>query len=334
MKKRTLGSYCLFFLLVGVGAPWWGAESLDLRQVFESLRGTASADGMIFFYQRLPRVLLGLFAGGGLALAGAAFQVLFRNPLVEPYTIGITGGAAIGAFLTVAFPTLAFQWGPLGSAQIFSLLGTLLGLGGILVFAQRQGRMNIHVLLLAGVTVSIVTSGLILFITYLLNPYLLANFHRWMVGSVAVIGFRELSAMFPLLVPGTGLLLLYAPELNHLSLGREAALGHGVPVDQVERAVIVGGGLVTAAVVSLVGPIGFVGLIIPHIVRRVSGLDQRVVLPASFFLGGAALAFCDAIARTVMAPTELPVGVITSILGGVIFILMLSRSLDGTRTTR
>jgi iron complex transport system permease protein len=320
---RRLMPYCLAFLCLAAVAPWLGAEPLEYRRIAAYFQGEANPDGTIFFQQRVPRVLLALLAGGGLALVGAAFQVLFRNPLVEPYTIGITGGASVGAFLTVAFPALCVGLGPFNSTQLFALLGTAAALLLIFSFARRRQGMNIHVLLLAGVTVGMICSGLILLITYLIDPYLLTSFHRWMMGSVAVVGFRELSALPAPLLPGVGLLLLHARGLNHLSLGPEVALGHGVDVRRLERDVFIGGGLITAGVVSMVGPIGFVGLIVPHVVRRLSGFDQRLVLPASFLLGGAALCACDAVARTVIAPAELPVGVITALVGGPLFVYLL-----------
>lgn len=325
MNLRHLPGYGLIFLGVALLAPWLGPEPLDYDRVLAYLRGETHPDATIFYFQRVPRVLLALLAGGGLALVGAAFQVLFRNPLVEPYTIGITGGAALGAFVTIVCPGLCFAWGPLNATQLFALLGTALTMALIFLFARRREGLDIHVLLLAGVTLSIVCSGIILLITYFINPYLLTTFHRWMMGSVAVIGYRELAGLLPLLLPGVGLLALHARGLNHLALGREMALGHGVDVRRLEIEVFVGGGLITAAVVSLVGPIGFVGLIVPHMVRRLSGYDQRLVLPASFLLGGAALCACDTVGRIVIAPTELPVGVITAVVGGPLFIVLLLR---------
>lgn len=323
-----IAPYVCVFVAVALVAPWLGAESLDTDHVLAYLQGESHPDATIFYSQRAPRVLLALLAGGGLAMVGAAFQVLFRNPLVEPYTIGITGGAAVGAFLTIVFSSLCFAWGPFSSTQFFALVGTGATMALIFTFARRREGMDIHVLLLAGVTVSIVCSGVILMITYFISPYLLAAFYRWMMGSVAVVGYRELSGLLPLLLPGMGLLVINAPGLNHMSLGQEVALGHGVDVRRLEIEVFIGGGLISAAIVSLVGPIGFVGLIVPHMVRRISGYDQRLVLPASFLLGGAALCACDTVARIVIAPTELPVGVITSVIGGPLFIYLLVR---GTR---
>jgi len=325
MKARPLAIYALLFLAVACVSPWIGDVTLSRPELAASLQARALPDWYadILIDHRIPRVILGLLAGGTLAVVGASFQVLFRNPLVEPYTMGITGGAALGAFLTIAVPRLAVTWGPFGSLQLFALAGTALTLALLYVYARRGAGMNVYTLLLAGVTISIICAGAIMLISYLADPYSLAAFHHWMMGGLSVLGYRQLAGLFPLLVPGLGLLFLHANDLNHLALGEETALGHGVAVSEVQRDVFIGGGLATAAVVSLVGPIGFVGLIIPHAVRRISGFDQRLVLPASFLLGGAALATCDAVARTLIAPTEIPVGIITAIVGGPLFIRLL-----------
>ena len=323
MKIKTILLYSMVFLAVALISPWIGPESIDVAKVLRFIQGDINPDGNIFWYQRVPRVLLGLLAGGGLALVGASFQVLFRNPLVEPFTLGMSGGSALGAFLTISIPSLWVVWGPLSSVQIFALGGSAACLALIYSLAKRPQGMAVHTLLLAGVTISIICSGAILLLTYLSNPNAIVMFQRWMMGGIDVIGYGELVSLCPLLFPGLGLLFFHANDLNHIALSEEIALGHGVAVKKVKRNVFIGGGLTTAAIVSLVGPIGFVGLIIPHSVRRLSGFDQRLVLPCSFLLGGAALAACDSIARTVLAPTELPVGIITAIVGGPLFIYLL-----------
>jgi iron complex transport system permease protein len=323
MKTRAVILYGLLFLSVFLVLPWIGPESIDPGKIIQFLSGNNTPDGSIFWLQRLPRVILGLLAGGALAVVGAAFQVLFRNPLVEPFTLGVSGGAALGAFIAISIPGLWLTWGPFSTLQILAVLGASLSLSLIYRLAHRQGGVSIYTLLLAGVTISIMCGGGILLLTYLSSPNALVVFQRWMMGGIDVVGFHELSALFPILLPGIGILFLHANDLNHIALGEEMALGHGVDVKIVQRDVFIGGGLATAAVVSLVGPIGFVGLIVPHAVRRLSGYDQRLVLIGSFFLGGASLAVCDALARTVLAPTELPVGIITALIGGPLFIYLL-----------
>jgi len=329
MRPRfPLSAYLVLALLVLLVAPWIGTESVGLDHARAYLGGDENPWGEILFRQRIPRVLLGLVAGGTLALVGAAFQVLFRNPLVEPYTLGVTGGASLGAYLGIAFPALAISVGPLSSMQFMAVVGAGVTLGIIYVFARGKSGLSTHTLLLAGVTIGIVCGGAIMFLTYISNPHQLILIHRWLMGGIDVVGYRELGTLLPFLLPGLGLLLVNAPALNHLSLGEDMATGHGVDVGRVHTSVFVGGGLATAAVVSLVGPIGFVGLIVPHAVRQLSGFDQRRVLPASFLLGGAALGACDCVARTLMmylrdSPTELPVGIITALVGGPLFIRLL-----------
>lgn len=327
MKKAVL-LYALLFMAVFITAPWIGPERIALHQVSDFLKGISSPVGNIFWLQRLPRVLLGLLSGGALAVVGAAFQVLFRNPLVEPFTLGVSGGASLGAFTAIAVPSLWIGWGPFSSLQLFAVIGAFLSLFLIYRLAHRRGGVSITTLLLAGVTISIICGGGILLLTYLAHPNALVIFQRWMMGGIDVIGYREIISLLPLLLPGLAMIGWHARDLNHIALGEEMALGHGVDVEGVQRDIFIGGGLATAAVVSLVGPIGFIGLIVPHAVRRLSGYDQRTVVIGSFCLGGAALAACDALARTVLAPTELPVGIITALVGGPIFIHLLIRRLE------
>ncbi len=324
--RYRLAPYIVFFLAVLALAPWIGPETVSPTAVSAWLTGSGDPAGHIFFSLRIPRVLLGLVAGGTLAVSGAALQVLFRNPLVEPYTLGITGGASLGAFLTIAFPVLAVGWGPLDATQLFALSGA--GVTLWLVYRMAAGRsgMALQTLLLAGVSVSVVCMGAIVLLTYLTSPHKLMVFQRWVMGGLGTVGFADLASMAPVLLPALGTVLLHGRDLTHLALGDELALGHGVDVGAVQRRVFLGAGLATAAVVGAAGPIAFVGLIIPHAVRRLTGVDQRVVLPASFLLGGGVLALCDCIARTLLAPSELPVGIITSVAGGPLFIYLLLRN--------
>ncbi len=323
---RRVAPYLVLFVVVAAGAPWIGPEPVSWHAVVRWLEGAGDRGGHIFFTLRVPRVWLGLLAGGTLAVSGAALQVLFRNPLVEPYTLGITGGASLGAFLTIVFPALALTWGPFYSTQLFALAGAALTLWLIYRLASGPAGIGLQTLLLAGISVSVVCMGVIVMLTYVTTPHKLMVFQRWIMGGLGTVGFRDLASISPLLLPGAGVVLFHSRDLNHLALGNDLARGHGVEVGQVQRDVFLGAGLSTAAVVSAAGPIAFVGLIVPHAVRRLSGVDQRVVLPASFLLGGAVLALCDCAARTLLSPSELPVGIITSVVGGPLFITLLLRS--------
>jgi len=170
---------------------------------------------------------------------------------------------------------------------------------------------------------NILASGAIMLLRYLLNPHLMVEIDRWLMGGIDVIGYDYISTVLILIIPSSALLLTLPNELNALSLGEEMAYGYGVNVKNVHMKAFIGGGILTAAIVSVAGPIGFVGLIIPHIVRALSGSDNRIVLPASFLTGAAFLAICDAFARTVIAPTEMPVGIITAVIGAPVFIRLL-----------
>ncbi len=332
MNKRALLLYFAIFLAAALITPWFGAESITVRDAAAFFTAQSGPLSEIFWLQRMPRLLLALIAGGTLAAVGASFQVMFHNPLVEPFTLGISGGSALGAFIAISWPSLWLVWGPFSSVQVFAALGAGGTLFLIYSLSRKRSGISVTVLLLAGVTISIICSGAILLLTYLASPQSLVVFQHWMMGGIDILGYRELAFLAPLLLPGLCLLFLHARDLNHLALSEEMALGHGVAVGAVRRDIFIGGGLATAAVVSLVGPIGFVGLIIPHAVRQMSGFDQRMVLPASFLLGGAVLAVSDTFARTLIAPTELPVGIITAILGGPLFIYLLVAGRTSMRT--
>ena len=323
-----------FFVFMGIyGAlsagvllisPLFGSESLTLPQVLQGLfSNEPHVEADIFLYHRIPRVLLAFLVGGSLAVSGSALQVILRNPLAEPYILGMAGAGSLGAVAAISLPGWLFPLGPFSSVQIFSLAGCLLCIWAIYRFASTTMGVSMTTILLAGVTINILCGAAILLLRYVVSPHLLIAMDRWMMGGLDIVGYPDLVALLPFAVPGLTLIGLGANALNQLALGDDMALGHGVAVGLVQKQILLGTGLSCAAAVSLAGPIGFVGLIIPHAVRRLSGLDNRLVLPASFCLGGAFLTLCDLIARTVVAPTEMPVGIITAMVGGPVFLRIL-----------
>lgn len=324
-----IAAYAVPFILCAVILPFVGPGSDTLAGPFAD--GSPDADAFIFYELRLPRIILALFAGGALALTGACFQVILRNPLAEPYTLGVTGGAAVGAVLALSVRGLGYSFGPFSTVQAFALAGAFAVMFVIYRLARRPQGISMSVLLLAGVTLSIFCGGLVLFVRYLADPHSLLSMDHWLMGGLSVFGFRELLPLAPFMAVGLVILLMQIPTLNHLSLGEGLAAGHGVDVARVQKMVFIGGSLLTAGAVSLTGPIGFVGLIVPHAVRRLSGFDQRVVVPASFLLGGAFLALCDMLGQSVLPmliegiskAQQTPVGVITAIIGGPVFIKIL-----------
>ena len=323
-KKSKIYAFLAVFGVFLAVFPWIGAEKLSFRQVFGFVVGDWTADGMIFFQIRLPRVLLGLLAGGALAMAGAALQVIFRNPLAEPWTLGIAGGASLGAFLARVCPFLWFALGPLNTSQALALLGAAGALGLVLALARRSPA-GAQTLLLAGVTLGVVCGGAIMVISGFISPWKLAEFHRWLLGGLDAADWASVGALAALAVPGVALLLAQARNLNPLGLGEDMAAGQGVDVARVRRWTAIGAGLASAGVAAVAGPIGFVGLLAPHAVRKIVGPDARLVLPCSFLFGGALLAACDALGRWAAAPLEVPVGALTAVLGGPLFLALLAR---------
>ncbi|MBI2300980.1 MAG: iron ABC transporter permease [Armatimonadetes bacterium] len=328
---RLVGLVILFSLLlvlVALVALAAGSTRVSLHEalsVWGTPRAADSTAYQIIFRQRLPRVILGALVGFGLGLAGTAFQAILRNPLADPYTLGVASGSAVGAVVAISFP-VSLALGPFTTVQAAALLGA----GLIMLLIYRLGtsgrEFRVEGLLLGGVTVALVASSGILLIRTVADPTHLVAIDRWLMGGLVVIGSRDIAAILPLLLPGVVVLLQLGGAFNQLALGEELAHGRGVDPASVQRWAFFAASLVTAAVVSVAGPIGFVGMIVPHAVRRVVGVDHRVVLPCAALAAAAFLVACDAVARTVVAPTELPVGVVTAILGGPVFVGILMRS--------
>ncbi|PIE22700.1 MAG: transporter permease [Planctomycetota bacterium] len=326
-ERRHFGLYlyaalALLSLLI---FPFVGAEDLCLRTIWSDLsQGRVSqVDTEIFVSLRLPRVLLAFLTGAVLAVCGNAFQVILRNPLATPYTLGVTGGAAVGAYLAIAFPALNLSLGTVTTVQFMAMAGSALIVFLIYVASRKRTGISTHTMLLAGVTISIICGALILLIRYLTKPGLLVSLDRWTMGQLDTVGFESLYAVAALSLLGLLFIALSARGLNHISLGEDLAMGHGVDVARVQKLCFIGGSLATASVVSVAGPIGFIGLIVPHAVRKISGFHNQRVLLGCFFVGGAFLVICDAVARTLLAPSEIPVGVISALIGGPCFVYVL-----------
>ena len=308
-------------------APFIGQTPLSFTRVFSlSVPFADNIDAQIFFLARLPRSLAAALVGGTLAAAGVVFQGLLRNPLATPYTLGTSAGASFGAMAAITFGSLIPLGLPMGGVAGASLAGALLAVLVVYALATaRHSGLSTTVLLLAGVTMNSFFSALILFVQYLSDFTETFRALRWLMGDLDVAGYEPILGALPLIVIAlTGFAWLARP-LNVLSLGADAAATRGVDVTRAQRVAFFSGSLATGAAVSVGGPIGFVGIIVPHLVRLVVGADHRLVLPASFFFGAAFLVICDVLSRIVMAPLELPVGIITALIGGPFFLWMLIR---------
>ena len=304
-------------------APFVGTTPLRISHVFDSR--TAAPDNLdrqIFFIARLPRALAAALVGGALAGAGVVVQGLLRNPLATPYTLGVSAGAALGAMLAITFGA-AF---PLVGVASASLAGALIAVAIVYGLASaRHAGLSTTVLLLAGVTLNAFFSALILFVQYLSDYAQTFRAIRWLMGDLDVASYLPLLAALPFIVVAFAAFAWLARPLNLLSLGPDAAEARGLDVVRAQRIAFFSASLATGAAVSIGGPIGFVGIIVPHLVRRLVGADHRLVLPASICFGAGFLVLCDMLARTVIAPLELPVGVITALIGGPFFLWLLVR---------
>jgi iron complex transport system permease protein len=309
-----------------ITAPLVGPTSISLRRVFDwSIPYADNTDAQIFFVARLPRTLSGAMVGALFAAAGVVFQGLLRNPLATPFTLGVSTGAALGAILALTFGWSIAVFG-ISAVPLAAFVGSLAAVGVVYALAQARHRgLSTTVLLLAGVTMNAFFSAMILFVQYFASFADIGRTLRWLMGNLDVSSYEPLVVSLPGFVIAFAVFAWLARPLNLLSLGPDSAESRGLDVARAQRAAFLSASLATGAAVSIGGPIGFVGIIIPHLVRLLVGPDHRLVLPAAALFGAAFLVGCDLIARTILAPIELPVGIITALIGGPFFLWLLIR---------
>ncbi|MBV9506580.1 MAG: iron ABC transporter permease [Acidobacteriia bacterium] len=316
---RSLAILTLLLALFALLALWAGGRKLDLQAL-----ETDPVARVLFFRLRLPRVIMAGLVGSSLAVAGAALQALFRNPLADPATLGVSGGGAVGAALAIAF-----GWGErvTGVPVVF-----IMAFGGALAAfllvhrISRSGSLLLPgALLLAGVVVNLIASAAVLTIQYVTDASRALQILRWIIGSLDVIGFDTIWRMLIFLIPCWLVLFAFARDLHLLAMGEDSAGALGVNVARCEVVVHLVCSLLVGVTVAVGGAIAFVGLIVPHAVRMLFGEDLRIVLPSSLLLGAAFLIAADTVARTLLDPNELPVGAITALLGGPAFLWLLHR---------
>jgi iron complex transport system permease protein len=320
------GAFGLLTLAVVVWAPTVGSTPISLARALDGAVPWAdNVDAQIFFVARLPRVLAGALIGAALAAAGVVLQALLRNPLATPFTLGVSAGAALGAMLAIAW---RLDVGALGvsSVPIASFVGSLAAILIVYALASSQRRgLSTNVLLLAGVTLNSFFSALILFVQYMADFTESFRTVRWLMGDLDVGSYGPIVAALPFIVVAFGVFATLPRALNLLTMGEDVAASRGVDVVRAQRWAFFSASLATSAAVSLGGPVGFIGIVVPHLVRLMVGADHRIVLPAATLFGAAFLVSCDLLARTVMAPVEIPVGIITALIGGPFFLWLLVR---------
>lgn len=316
--------FALFTIAVMLWAPTVGSTPISLAKAFDrAIPWDANVDAQIFFVARLPRVIAGALVGATLAAAGVVLQALLRNPLATPFTLGVSAGASLGAMLAVS-TSLELSVLGITSIPLASFAGSLIATGIVYALAASQRRgLSTNVLLLAGVTLNAFFSALILFVQYLSDFAEALRAIRWMMGGLDVASYLPIVAALPFIVVSMIAFAVMPRTLNLLSLGSEAAAAKGVDVIRAQRLAFLSASLATGAAVSLGGPIGFIGIIVPHLVRLMVGSDHRLVLPAATLFGASFLVLCDLAARTLMSPLEIPVGVVTALIGGPFFLWLL-----------
>ncbi|MEK6639198.1 MAG: iron ABC transporter permease [Nitrospirota bacterium] len=328
----VIGGLLLASVAILVLCLQFGATSVDMKTVATAIMHMLRADQegaatlgtseIIMVQIRFPRVLMGFFVGAGLAAVGVTLQALLRNPLADPYVLGVSSGSALGVSLAILFG-IGSTFMLLPILPLFGFAGGLMALLLIYRLAQSKSRLPIHSLLLAGVILNAILTAFIMFITSIMEPNRSAGLMAWLMGSLTAPNYPALGIFLLYVLCVLVMLMQKAQSLNMLTLGEETARSLGVETEGIKKWLFVLTALLTGAIVSVSGMIGFVGMVVPHAVRLVIGSDHRLLLPASALVGGMFLAVADTIARTIMAPAEIPVGIVTALTGGPFFLYLL-----------
>ena len=327
-----LGILLVLFVVAVFANVGMGAVDIPPLQALAILLGRAGIDigieveqrlDAVLWNIRLPRVVLGILVGGGLGVAGAALQGVFRNPLAEPAVIGVSSGAAVGAVAAMVLGINVFGASAVTSA---AFLCGLVATAVVYSVARTYGRTEVVTLVLAGIAVNATAGALTGLLTFIADDDELRSITFWILGSVGSATWSSVGSVVPFFLVGLVLLPLWARSLNLLTLGDREAQHLGVSTERVRLGVITLSALVTGAAVSVAGVVGFVGLVIPHIIRLVAGPDHRFLLPASILGGATAVLLADLLARTVAVPAEIPLGVVTALAGGPFFLWLVHRT--------
>jgi iron complex transport system permease protein len=331
MEKKSFYKNIVFVLLlvliligVSIFSICVGSADISTGNIFKILFSQRDSwQYSVLMKIRFPRIILGLAVGGSLGLAGALLQGIFRNPLVEPYTLGISGGASLGVCLVIVFQLTSIVG--LLAYPLAGFLGAIITITIVYFMSIRKGGMKVNSLLLTGVMISFICSSAVMLIMSMAKAEELQSIVFWTMGSLDESNTSLISLIFIVSIIGLTASYFFCMDLNGFSIGEEEAAHVGVNTERTKKWIFVIASLLTGLSVSVAGIIGFVGLVVPHIMRMFTGPDHRILLIASFLSGAIFLILCDTLARTLISPLELPVGVITGIVGGVIFIYAINR---------
>lgn len=303
-----------------------GASGIDmLKTISDIIKSEYSIESTILLDIRLPRLLMGIAVGGALGISGLILQGMFRNPLVDPYTLGISGGAAsmVCFCIVLGLHRMVGLW----ILPLFGFLGSILVMLTVYYLSFKRGVLRVHGMLLMGVMISFISSSVIMLTMALSKTEDLQGIVFWIMGSLQESNYSLISVSILVSIMGCLVSCLFVRDLNALSIGEEEAHHLGVDVEKVKTILFFLASLLTGMSVSVSGIIGFVGLFVPHLLRLILGNDHRILMINSFFVGAAFLILCDSIARVIISPLELPVGVVTGAIGGSIFLYILNRRL-------
>ncbi|MEE1612992.1 FecCD family ABC transporter permease [Microvirga sp. CF3016] len=338
-RMILFAALAVLLVLVSILGLGLGATGVPASRVFaviaDALTGhvTTGGDALIILQVRLPRLLLGLLIGAALASSGALMQGLFRNPLADPGLIGVSAGAALAAAATIVLgdrllaPSIGAM--PFSALPVGAFAGGLITMFGLYLIATRGGRTSIATMLLAGVAFdALAGAGMGLF-SYLSDDRQLRDLTFWTLGSLSGATWTKVVAITPFVLPTLLTMPFLARGLNALSLGEAEAFHLGIPVQRVKAAAILLVAVAVGASVAAAGMIGFVGIVVPHVLRLIAGANHKVLLPASALLGAALLVSADTVARTIAAPAELPIGILTAAIGAPFFLWLLLRRQGG-----
>jgi iron complex transport system permease protein len=320
-KLMVLAMLAVLALLVLPGAAMVGAKIIPAGAILDPAAGGVESE--IFWRVRAPRVCISFLAGAGLALSGLVFQAIFRNPLAEPFTLGVASGASLGAALYVRFGLVSSVLAIAGMS-VSAFAGAVLSILLVYGLTRLRGGLETTSMLLAGIAISCFFSSVILFAQYMSDFADAFRILRWLIGGLEVVGFESVRNMAPFVVAGCVVVLYLTHDLNLMTIGEELAISRGVRAATTRKSLFFAASLMVGGVVATCGPIGFVGVMVPHFCRLLVGADHRYLIPATILFGGVFLTLCDMISRVLIAPAEMPVGIITSLLGGPFFIWLLT----------